>query len=98
MPNVSLTSECQAEDSIPVGMLNPLELTIELGHATLTLAEVQQLRPGAMISLEEFLNDPVAIFAGAKLVGRGEVLLVDGNLGVRITELYRYHTQAHTPD
>ncbi len=38
-------------------------------HTRLTLAEVQLLRPGAMISLEEYMNDPVTLFAGSKLSG-----------------------------
>lgn len=71
---------------------DPLTLTIELGHAVLTLAEVQQLRAGAMISLQEYLDDPVTIYAGSKLVGRGEMLLIEDQLGIRITELYRFRT------
>lgn len=66
-----------------------LELTIELGTTRLSLSEIEQLRPGAILALQEYLNDPVAIFAGTKLVGRGELLLIEGQMGVRMTELYR---------
>ncbi len=96
MSNVASTPEGPTVDSVSVENFNPLELTIELGHARLTLAEVRELRPGAMISLEEYLEDPVTIFAGSRLVGRGEVLLIEGQLGVRITELYRPDLQALT--
>lgn len=64
------------------------ELTIELGQTVLDRAVAEQLQPGALIALEEFSDDPVAIYSGSKLVGRGEVLLIDGQLGVRITELF----------
>ncbi len=69
------------------------QLTIELGQTALDRAVAEQLQPGALIALEEFSDDPVAIYSGSKLVGRGEVLLIDGQLGVRITELYGSATQ-----
>ena len=65
-----------------------VELTIELGQTALDRAVAEQLRPGALIALDEFSDDPVAIYHGSKLVGRGEVLLIDGQMGVRITEVY----------
>lgn len=71
-----------------------VELMVELGHTMLTLAEVQQLRPGAMICLDEYLQDPVTIFAGSKLLGRGEILLIEGQMGVRVTELYPSQAEA----
>ena len=70
-----------------------VQLTIELGQTALDRAVAEQLQPGALIALDEFSDDPVAIYSGSKLVGRGEVLLIDGQLGVRITELYGSATQ-----
>jgi flagellar motor switch protein FliN/FliY len=82
-PTTSANAEVQdATESAPV------ELTIELGQTALDRAVAEQLRPGALIALDEFSDDPVAIYSGSKLVGRGEVLLIEGQLGVRITELY----------
>lgn len=78
-----------ADESAALKSLDPLELTIELGQTKLSLSEVQQLRPGVILALKEYLNDPVTIFSGSKLVGRGELLLIEGQVGVRITELYR---------
>src|SRR5689334_8368764 len=77
-----------AEEHADTDLLDEVKLVVELGHTTLTLDEVQQLRPGAMVCLDEYLQDPVTIFAGSKLLGRGEILLIEGQLGVRITELY----------
>jgi flagellar motor switch protein FliN/FliY len=72
----------------PVSKLEAVQLTIELGQTALDREVAEQLRPGALIALDEFSDDPVAIYRGTKLVGRGEVLLIDGQMGVRITELY----------
>ncbi len=76
------------DDVGPAADSAAVELTIELGQTDLDRAVAEQLRPGALIALEEFSDDPVAIYSGSKVVGRGEVLLIDGQLGVRITELY----------
>lgn len=75
-------------DTIEPGSDSPVQLTIELGQTALDRAVAEQLKPGVLIALEEFSDDPVAIYSGSKVVGRGEVLLIDGQLGVRITELY----------
>lgn len=85
MSSIPAMSDCAAE---PVGDGDSIALTIELGQTTLKQSESHRLRPGALIALEEFSNDPVAIYAGSKFVGRGEILLIDGQMGVRITELY----------
>ncbi len=83
MSTLATPAEVQSETDATA-----VELTIELGQTTLDLDVAEQLRPGALIALEEFSDDPVAIYHGSKLVGRGEVLLIEGQLGVRITELY----------
>ncbi len=86
MSSIPAMPGCGAE---PAGNADSIPITIELGKTTVNPSEAQRLRPGALIALEEFSNDPVAIFAGSKFVGRGEILLMDGQMGVRITELYR---------
>jgi flagellar motor switch protein FliN len=64
-----------------------LELRIELGRMRLTLDAVQALREGAVLLFDGPLDEPAAIYAGARLIGRGEIVVVDGKIGVRIVEL-----------
>jgi flagellar motor switch protein FliN len=64
-----------------------LDLRIELGRTRLLPDDVQQLRSGSVVSLGGPLGDPAAIYADGQLVGRGEVVVVDGKIGVRVTEL-----------
>ena len=60
---------------------------IELGRRSLTLDEVEQLRRGSVVRLQERQVDPVSIYADQRLMARGQLLLQDGRLSVRITEL-----------
>jgi flagellar motor switch protein FliN len=64
-----------------------LDLRIELGRARLELDDVPSLRNGSVVVLDGPASEPAAIYAGSNLVGRGEVVIVDGKIGVRVTEI-----------
>jgi flagellar motor switch protein FliN/FliY len=64
-----------------------LELRIELGRTHLTLDEVQTLRKGAVLLLDGPIDEPVFLYAGERLIGRGEIVVVDGKIGVRVLEI-----------
>ena len=64
-----------------------LDLRIELGRTYVCRDEVQKLRAGAVVPLDNAAGDLVDLYAGGQLIARGEVLTLDGNLGVRVVEL-----------
>jgi flagellar motor switch protein FliN len=64
-----------------------LDLRIELGRTRLQPNDVQTLRSGSVVSLDEPLGQPAAIYAAGRLIGRGEVVVIDGHIGVRVVEL-----------
>ena len=64
-----------------------VELRIELGRTHLQPDDVQQLRSGSVLSLDGALGEPAAIYAADRLIGRGEIVVVNGKIGVRVTEL-----------
>ena len=64
-----------------------LEVKIELGRAQMYANELPKLRPGAVVALDRPAGDPVDVRAGGRLVARGEVIVVDGKLCVRIVEV-----------
>jgi len=66
-----------------------LNVTVELGRTTLTVAEVLSLGPGSIIELERIAGEPVDILVNDRLVARGEVVVVDENFGVRVVEVLR---------
>jgi flagellar motor switch protein FliN/FliY len=64
-----------------------LEATIRFGQKQMLLREILDLHPGAAISLDRRLEEPVDLLIGGRMVARGEVVIVDGNYGLRITEI-----------
>ncbi len=70
-------------------MLMDLEMaiTIELGRTKLSVREVLDLGQGSIIELDKLSGDPVDVFINDRRFARGEVVVVDENFGVRITEI-----------
>lgn len=65
----------------------PLNVTVELGRTKLTLKEVMELGVGSLIELDKLTGEPVDVYVNNKLIARGEVVVIDENFGVRITEI-----------
>jgi len=64
-----------------------LDLRIELGRTQMQLEEVLQLRSGSVVALDKLAGDPVDVYVNGRLVARGEVLVMNDNFCVRVTEL-----------
>jgi flagellar motor switch protein FliN/FliY len=62
-------------------------LRIELGCTQMDRQEAVKLRAGSVVPLDNSVAGPVDIYADGRLIGRGDVLAVDGKFGVRIVEL-----------
>lgn len=65
----------------------PVGITCEIGRVTLSAKEVLELRPGAVLPVGRPLAGPVDLRAGERLIARGELVDIEGELGVRLTEL-----------
>ena len=64
-----------------------LELSVELGRTAISVREVLQLGPGAIVELEKLAGEPVDILVNGRRIAKGEVVVVDENFGVRITKI-----------
>lgn len=64
-----------------------LEATLRFGSRELPLSEILDLGPGDVVELDRHVADPVDLIVGDKIVARGEVVLVNGNFGLRVTEV-----------
>jgi type III secretion protein Q len=65
----------------------PVRLVFELGRVELSLGEAQQLAPGALVPLARPVDEPLDIMANGRRVGRGTLVRIGQNLGVRIVSL-----------
>lgn len=64
-----------------------LEANIRFGAREMSLAELLEIGPGVVIPLDRQVTDPVDLIIGEKVVARGEVVLIQGKFGLRVTEV-----------
>lgn len=83
-----------AVNSLPVSDPNinlimdvPLQVTVELGRTRKLIRDILELVPGSIIELDKLAGEPVDVLVNGKLIAKGEVVVIDENFGVRITEI-----------
>ncbi len=64
-----------------------VKITVQLGSSQLPMREVMELQPGSVIQLNQAAKDPVGLYVNDKLIAYGEVVVVEDNFGIKITEL-----------
>jgi flagellar motor switch protein FliN/FliY len=65
----------------------PLRLSVELGSATLPVRDVLALSKGSIVELDRLSGEPADVYVNERLIARGEILVQDERVAVRITEL-----------
>ena len=77
------------ENKVKLDLLMDVELavTLRFGSRRLLLREILDLNPGAVIELDRQVDEPVDVLLDGRLVARGEVVVMDGNYGLRVTEV-----------
>lgn len=64
-----------------------LPVQVRIGSASMTVRELLELASGAVVVLDRRVDDPVDVLIGDRMVARGELVSVDDEMGVRITEI-----------
>jgi flagellar motor switch protein FliN/FliY len=64
-----------------------MQASAELGRARMTINDLLSLRTGAVIELDRAAGDPADLFVNGRLIARGEVVVVDENYALRITQI-----------
>lgn len=73
----------------------PLRVSVELGRSSMTVEEVLALGPGSVVELNKLAGEPVDVLVNDRLIARGEVVVVDENFGVRVTEVLSPRSRAN---
>ena len=73
-----------------------LPVTVRFGSAQMTFGDVMALRTGALLEFDRALEEPVEVLVNGRVVARGEIVMVQGNYGVRITEISTPRERLHT--
>ena len=64
-----------------------MEMTVELGRTKKLIREILGMGEGTIIELDKLAGEPVDILVNHKLIAKGEVVVIDENFGVRVTEI-----------
>ena len=70
----------------------PVQLSVQLGQTEMLFKDLLELCPGAVIELDESVDEPVDLLINGKLIATGEVVTVDGRLGVRVLNIARFQS------
>jgi flagellar motor switch protein FliN/FliY len=65
----------------------PLEISVELGRVKMMVRDVVELSTGSIVEIEKAAGEPVDVLVNGRLVAHGEVVVIEDNFGVRITEI-----------
>jgi flagellar motor switch protein FliN/FliY len=75
----------------PMGLASlmdvPVQVTVEVGRARLTIAELVELGHGSLVELDRAAHEPADILVNGKVVARGEIVTIGESYGVRITRV-----------
>lgn len=74
-------------DNLDVVLDIDLPLVVRFARTTMSIRALSTLGPGSIVDMERSPDDPVQILVGERVIARGEVVVVGGNYGVRITDL-----------
>lgn len=75
------------ENNLNLLMDIPLKVTVELGRTQKQIKDILELSQGAIIELDKLAGEPVDILVNNKLIAKGEVVVIDENFGVRVTDI-----------
>jgi flagellar motor switch protein FliN/FliY len=65
----------------------PVELAVEIGRTTMTIRETLGIGPGSLIQLNRLAGEPVDLLVNGHRIARGEVVAIDEEFGLRVTEI-----------
>ena len=86
-PFSSDMSAMQSQENIALIKDVPLEVTVELGRTSKAISDILDFAPGTIVELDKIAGEPVDVLVNGKLVAKGEVVVIEENFGVRVTEI-----------
>lgn len=77
------------QENIELIMDVPLEVTVELGRTNKSIKEILDFSPGTIIELNKLAGEPIDVLVNGKFVAKGEVVVIEENFGIRVTEIIK---------
>jgi flagellar motor switch protein FliN/FliY len=83
----------QQKENIDLIMDVQLEVTVELGRTHKSIKEVLEFAPGTIIELNKLSGEPIDVLVNGKIVAKGEVVVIDENFSIRVTDIIKQQGQ-----
>lgn len=83
------------DDGLNLLMDIPLEVSVELGRVKMLVKDVIELGIGSIVEIDKAAGEPVDVMLNGRLVARGEVVVIEDNFGVRLTEILNPQERLH---
>lgn len=87
--NTQMPQQMASQENIGLIMDVPLEITVELGRTKKSIAEILDFTPGTIIELDKIAGEPIDVLVNGKFVAKGEVVVIEENFGIRVTEIIK---------
>ncbi|HEY4348130.1 MAG TPA: flagellar motor switch protein FliN [Gaiellaceae bacterium] len=84
---VARAASGSAEGDLSLVFDLPVELAVEIGRTTMTIRETLAIGPGSLIQLNRLAGEPVDLLVNGHRIARGEVVAIDEEFGLRVTEI-----------
>jgi flagellar motor switch protein FliN/FliY len=76
----------------------PVDLSVEMGRTRMTVGETLELRPGSIITLNRMAGEPVDLLVNGTGIARGEIVVIDEQFGLRVTEVLGHSASGEAAD
>jgi flagellar motor switch protein FliN/FliY len=75
----------------------PVELSVEIGRSRMSVGETLELREGSVVTLDRMAGEPVDLLVNGIAIARGEVVVIDEQFGLRLTQVLAHERDAAEP-
>lgn len=89
MPDLSTDDAPPARPALESIYDVPVRVTAVLGKTRINVADLMKLESGSIIELDRRVGEPIDLYVNDRLIARGELVMVDGALGVTMTEIVK---------
>lgn len=85
----SFEENATAVEKEDIGLIKdiPLKVTVELGRTTKKISEILEFAPGTVVELDRLVGEPLDILVNGQFIAKGEVVVIDENYGLRVTDI-----------
>lgn len=86
-PNLNGQEETNPDENLDLIMDVPMEVSVEIGRTQKYVKDILDLNKGSLVVLDKLAGDQVDLYVNGQCIAKGDVVVVDDNFGIRITEI-----------